>query len=175
MGSKDDQEAVCRHAKTGIPPRVTAGIEIYRLPRTALIWILSSLVLISLPHMLRMPIWLTGLCLFCIGISVLIFQGRISHPGSKIKTTVVFLMLVALVLQYGRDIFSTDAIVAVLIVGISLKLLEMKKRRDVMLVIYLCYFSVLAEFIYSQAIPVAIYMSFCIVIITSALMSFTQT
>jgi len=154
---------------------VTAGIEIYRLPRTALIWILSSLVVISLPHILRMPFWLTGLCLFCIGISVLIFQGRISYPGSKIKNAVVFLILVALVLQYGRDIFSTDAIVAVLIAGIALKLLEMKKRRDVMLVIYLCYFSVLAEFIYSQAIPVALYMSFCIVIITSALMSITQT
>lgn len=156
-------------------PQVKVGKEIYRLPRTALIWILSSLVVVSLPHIIRMPFWLTGLCLFCIGISVLIFQGRISHPGSKIKTAVVFMVLVAIILQYGRDIFSTDAIVAVLIVGIALKLLEMKKRRDVMLVIYLCYFSVLAEFIYSQAIPVAIYMSFCIVIITSALMSITQT
>ena len=156
-------------------PQVTVGKEIYRLPRTALIWILSSLVVVSLPHIIRMPIWLTGLCLFCIGISVLIFRGRISHPGSKIKTAVVFMVLVAIILHYGRDIFSTDAIVAVLIVGIALKLLEIKKRRDVMLVIYLCYFSVLAEFIYSQAIPVAIYMSFCIVIITSALMSITQT
>ncbi len=156
-------------------PQPTSGMEIFRLPRTALIWILSSLVVVGIPHILRMPFWLTGLCLFCIGISLLIFQGRISNPGSKVKTTVVFLVLVAIILQYGRDIFSTDAIVAVLMVGIALKLLEMKKRRDVLLVIYLCYFSVVAEFIYSQAIPVAIYMSFCIVIITSALMSITQT
>lgn len=155
--------------------KVRAGADIYRLPRTALMWILLSLTSVIVPHILRMPIWLTALCALCIGISILIFQGRISHPGSKIKTTIVFLVLVAIVGQYGRDLFSTDAIVGVLIVGVALKLLEMKKKRDVLMVIYLCYFTVLAEFIYSQAIPVAIYMSLCVVIITSALMSTTQT
>ena len=154
---------------------VHAGGDIFRMPRTALIWILLSLVLVTIPHILRMPIWLTALCIFCISISVLISQGKVSYPGSKIKTTIVFLVLVAIIVQYGRDIFSTDAIVGVLIVGIALKLLEMKKKRDVLLVIYLCYFSVLAEFIYSQSIPVALYMSVCVVVITSALMSITQT
>lgn len=155
--------------------RVTAGVEIYRLPRTALVWILLSLGSVILPHVLRMPFWLTVLCLLCIGTSILIFQGRISHPGSRIKTTVVFLVLVAIIAQYGRDIFSTDAIVGVLVVGIALKLLEMKKKRDVLMVIYLCYFTVLAEFIYSQSIPIAFYMAFCVLIITCALMSITQT
>lgn len=155
--------------------KIDSGVEIYRLPRTALIWILSSLVAVIIPHILRMPIWLTFLCLVCIGITTLIFQGRISYPGSKFKTLIVSLVLTAIIIQYGRDIFSTDAIVGVLIVGIALKLLEMKKKRDVLMVIYLCYFSVLAEFIYSQSIPVAIYMSFCVLVITSALMSITQT
>jgi len=59
---------------------------------------------------------------------VLIFKGRVSYPGSKIKTTIVFLVLLAIIVQYGREIFSTDAIVGVLIVGIALKLLEMKKN-----------------------------------------------
>jgi hypothetical protein len=118
--------------------RVRTGADIYRLPRTALMWILLALASVILPHVLRMPIWLTGLCAFCIGISVLIFQGRISHPGSRIKTVIVFLVLFAIIAQYGRDIFSTDAIVGVLIVGVALKLLEMKKKRDVLMVIYLC-------------------------------------
>ena len=155
--------------------KVRAGADIYRLPRTALVWILLSLTSVIVPHVLRMPFWLTALCGFCISISILIFQGRISYPGSRIKTAIVFLVLFAIIAQYGRDIFSTDAIVGVLIVGVALKLLEMKKKRDVLMVIYLCYFTVLAEFIYSQSIPVAFYMSLCVVIITSALMSTTQT
>jgi len=155
--------------------KVATGIEIYRMPRTALIWILASLTGVVLPHVIRMPVWLTFLCAACIGTSILIFQGRISHPGSKIKTLLVFMVLLAIVAQYGRDIFSTDAIVGVLVVGVALKLLEMKKKRDVLMVIYLCYFTVLAEFIYSQSIPVAFYMSLVVVVITSALMSITQT
>ncbi|MDG2176213.1 MAG: DUF3488 and transglutaminase-like domain-containing protein [Gammaproteobacteria bacterium] len=155
--------------------KVKSGVEIYRMPRTALIWILASLTSVIIPHMLRMPVWLTLLCGCCIGTSVLIFQGRISHPGSKIKTSIVFVVLFAIVTQYGRDIFSTDAIVGVLVVGIALKLLEMKKKQDVLMVIYLCYFTVLAEFIYSQSIPVAIYMALTVLVITSALMSITQT
>lgn len=155
--------------------KVSTGVEVYRLPRTALIWILASLTAVTLPHVGRMPVWLTVLCVCCVGISILIFQGRMSHPGSKIKTSIVFLVLFAIIAQYGRDIFSTDAIVGVLVVGISMKLLEMKKRRDVLMVIYLCYFTVLSEFIYSQSIVIALYMAFVILIITSALMSITQT
>jgi len=154
---------------------VSASTDIYKLPRTSLVWIIASLVSVILPHILRLPVWLTLFCLGCITTSVLIFQGRISYPGSKIKTVVVFLVITSIVFQYGRDIFSTDAIVGVLLVGVTLKLLEMKLKRDVLMVIYLCYFTVLAEFIYSQAIPVAVYMILCIVIITSALMSITQT
>jgi hypothetical protein len=43
---------------------VHAGVEVFRMPRTALIWILLSLVLVTIPHILRMPIWLTALCFF---------------------------------------------------------------------------------------------------------------
>jgi len=155
--------------------KVRTGVDIYQLPRTALVWILTSLSLITVPHVLRMPWWLTLLCAFCIGISILIFQGRVSHPGSRIKTVIVMLVLTAIIFEFGRDVFSTDAIVGVLIIGIALKLLEMKKKRDVLMVIYLCYFAVLAEFIYSQSIPIAFYMAFCVLVIISALMSTTQT
>jgi hypothetical protein len=48
---------------------VHSGGDIFRMPRTALIWILLSLVLVTIPHILRMPIWLTALCIFCISIS----------------------------------------------------------------------------------------------------------
>lgn len=149
--------------------------EVYQIPRTSLAWILGSLVAVILPHLARMPLWLTALCASCITTRIFIFQGRLSYPGSKIKVGIVLITLAAVIVQYGRDIFSTDATVGVLIIGIALKLLEMHQKRDVLMVIYLCYFTIVAEFIYSQSIPVAIYMGFCVLLITSALMSLTQT
>ena len=147
----------------------------FQVPRTSLAWILCSLVAVILPHVQRMPVWLVVVCALCVLGRVLIYQGRMSYPGPWIKTAVVLVILWIMLAQFGRNIFATESTVAILIVAISLKLLEMHRKRDVLLVIYLCYFTVIAEFIWSQSIPVATYMLFCVLLISSALMSLTQT
>lgn len=147
----------------------------YQIPRFAFLWLLASVVMVILPHVGRMPLWLTGMCALCVAGRVLIHQGRLSSPGRKFKLCVVMAMALLVFAQYGMDVLSTDATVAVLLAGITLKLLEIHKRRDLLLVIYLCYFTVVAEFIYSQSIPVTLYMVLCVVVITSALMALHQT
>jgi len=149
--------------------------EAFQIPRFAFIWLLLAVSSVILPHVLRLPLWLTLVCVLCLGARVLVWQGRLSQPGSLVKLLLVGLMAVLVPLQFGRNIFSTDATVGVLLVGITLKLLEMQQKRDVLLVLYLCYFTVIAEFIYSQSIPVALYMSVAVLLITAALMSLNQT
>ncbi len=162
-------------AKPKPKPAKALATDTYQIPRTTFVWLLVSLVSVLLPHLGRMPFWLTFMCVACIVGRVLIYQGRIGQPGNKVKMVLVTTMVVLVPVQFGRDIFSTDATVAVLLVGITLKLLEMQQKRDVLLVMYLCYFTVVAEFIYSQSIPIAIYMGFSVLLITSAQMSLHQT
>jgi protein-glutamine gamma-glutamyltransferase len=156
--------------------KVTAAQnDAYQIPRFAFAWLVAAVVSVILPHFTRMPFWLTGLCGLCMVGRILIFQGRMSLLGSSSKFFIVTLMMVLTIAQYRRDLFSTDATVGVLLVSITLKMLEMHQRRDVVLVIFLSYFAVVAEFIYSQSIPIAVYMALSVVIITSALMSLNQT
>ena len=152
-----------------------ATLESYQIPRGTFSWLLVSLVSILLPHVSRLPFWLLFMCTFAIIGRILIYQGRLGQPGNRTKAFLVSLMVILLPVEFGRDIFSTDATVGVLLVGITLKLLEMYQKRDVLLVMYLCYFTVIAEFIYSQAILMAIYMSLCVLLITASLMSLNQT
>ncbi len=147
----------------------------FRIPRNSLAWVMVSLTAVILPHVPRMSAWLIVLCMVCIGVRVLIYQGRISYPGPLLKISLVVLTVLAIAMEFGRNIFSTEAMVSVLVVGISLKLLEMRQKRDVLLVIYLCYFTVVAQFIYSQSIPIAIYMVVCLALITAALISLSQS
>lgn len=147
----------------------------YQIPRYAFLWLMASVVMVILPHTARMPWWLSGMCALCVVGRVLIHQGRLSSPGRKLKLCVVVAMLLLVMAQFGRAIFSTDATVAVLLAGITLKLLEIYKRRDVLIIIYLCYFTVIAEFIYSQSIPIMLYMALSVLVITAALMSLHQT
>lgn len=148
--------------------------ERYQLGRHSLVWILASVVMVVVPHLARMPVWLIILCFGCIACRILIHQGRIPYPGARLKGLLVVTVVMSVLLQFGRDVFSTEATVGILIVGIALKLLEMHSRRDVLLVIYLCYFAGVAEFIYSQTIPVACYMLLATAVITSALISLNQ-
>ncbi len=157
------------------PARRVASGDSYQIPRVTFAWLLVSLLSVLLPHVLRMPFWLLVMCAAAIISRVLIYQGRMGQPGNKTKLALVVVMVVLLPVQFGRDIFSTDAMVGVLLVGITLKLLEMYQKRDILLVIYLCYFTVIAEFLYSQAILISIYMSISVLLITGALMSLHQT
>ena len=149
--------------------------DYYRIPRFAFVWLLASVVSVILPHVARLPLWLTGMCALCITGRILVYQGRMSYPGKQIKAILVLTMAALMVFQFGRDVFSTDSMVGVLLVGITLKLLEMHRKRDVLMVLYLCYFTIIAEFIYSQSIPIAIYMTISILVISSAMISLNQT
>ncbi|HHX81677.1 MAG TPA: DUF3488 domain-containing protein, partial [Pseudomonadaceae bacterium] len=148
-----------------------APTEIYNIPRPSFLWLLAAVVGVILPHVLRLPFWLTAICALCVGLRVLIYQGRLSFPGKRIKVALVLLMLILVGAQFGSQLYSTDATVALLLTGIALKLLEMQHKRDVLLVIYLCYFTIIAEFIYTQTIPITLYMLMVVLLTTTALLS----
>src|SRR5688572_7339720 len=148
--------------------------ESFKITRYALSWLLVAVVAVILPHVSRMPVWLTAICALCLAGRYLIFQGRMSYPSKTLKMMIVCSMMLMVAMQYGRSVFSTDATVALLLAGITLKLLEMHQKRDVLVVIYLAYFTVVAEFIYSQTMLVALYMGLVVVLITSALMALNQ-
>lgn len=151
-----------------------AHTEVYNIPRPTFLWLLAAVVGVILPHVLRLPIWLTAICALCVGLRVLIYQGRLSFPGKRIKVAMVLLMLVLVGAQFGGQLYSTDAMVTLLLTGIALKLLEMQRKRDVRLVIYLCYFTIIAEFIYTQTIPITLYMLLVVLLTTTALLSLNQ-
>jgi transglutaminase-like putative cysteine protease len=52
---------------------------------------------------------------------------------------------------------------------LALKLLETRSRRDALLLIFLAYFLIITNFLYSQTIPTALYMLACVWIITAAM------
>jgi transglutaminase-like putative cysteine protease len=64
--------------------------------------------------------------------------------------------------------------VALLILMAALKLLEMKSQRDVILCIYLGFFLVMTNFLFSQSIPLGLYMVVCVWIFVATLVGFNR-
>jgi transglutaminase-like putative cysteine protease len=131
-------------------------------------WLLGAFILAAAPHALRVPGWLTLLVLLLVAWRVYLARMRLPLPSRLLMLVTVFAGAASVYLHYGT-LFGRDAGVALLIVMLTLKLLEVKSVRDGMLLIFLGYFLVITNFLYSQTIPAALYMLISVWLITSGM------
>ncbi|OGT70009.1 MAG: hypothetical protein A3H44_14950, partial [Gammaproteobacteria bacterium RIFCSPLOWO2_02_FULL_57_10] len=146
----------------------------YQIPRLALLWVLSSVLLVLLPHVIRLPLWTTLLALACMGWRLLIFSGRAGYPGKLIKVLLVLSVVPLTVVQARSVGVSVDTAVTLLFLGVVFKLLEMQYKRDIVIVIALCYVLIMVGFIYSQTIPASLYSLLTLMVITGALIALNR-
>ena len=109
------------------------------------------------PHLWRQPPWLALLCT-----GALLWRGRLAITGGALPgrwTLVALLALVAaLVWQGQRTLVGREAGVLLLVAMMSLKTLELRARRDAMVLFFLGFFLVLTHFLFSQSLATAVAM-----------------
>ena len=132
---------------------------------------LGALALVVAPHLLRLPVWISGLIIACVVWRILIFSGRVGFPNKYLKVLIVFLALPLTVVEYRGSGAGLDAAVCLLILGTVFKLLEMRHRRDMLIVVSLCYVLTMVGFIYTQTILAALHALLTFVVITGALVT----
>ncbi len=137
-------------------------------------WMLASLLLVVLPHAARLPWWIS---MFAFGLGAAHFL-LLRHPGWKVPRPLVFAATLAgaagVFLKYST-LLGRNAGVALLVVMLTLKLLELRRMRDVLLLIFLNYFLVITNFLFTQTPLIALYMMAATVVNTTALAIATQT
>ena len=139
-----------------------------------ILWLLCGLSMVSAPHVERLPWWLVGLVVTLAAWRVYLGYARLPLPGRWVLIMVVVGATAGVYFNY-RTIFGRDAGVALLIVMLALKLLETRVLRDAMLLIFLSYFLVITNFLYSQTIPTALYMLVCVWVITATMTGLQHT
>jgi transglutaminase-like putative cysteine protease len=138
------------------------------------VWLIASFVLVAAPHAERMAWWLTLLIALIVLWRLYLARTRLPLPGRTVLLLVVITATASLYLQYGTFL-GRDAGVALLVLMLGLKLLEVKTVRDGMLLVLLSYFLVITNFLYSQTIPTALYMVLCVWIITASMIGIHYT
>ena len=132
------------------------------------LWLTAALVMVAAPHAERLPWWLTLLVATLVAWRLYLARARLPLPHRGFLLLIVLASTAAVYLHYGT-IFGRDAGVALLVVMLTLKVLEMRTVRDGMLLIFLAYFLVITNFLYSQTIPTALYMLVCVWVITASM------
>jgi hypothetical protein len=104
---------------------------------------------------------------------------RLTLLGRRMPANLVLVPIAAAamagVLQTYHTVLGRDAGVAMLVLLVAFKMLEMHARRDLFVVVFLCFFLVLTNFFYSQSIATALLMLVSIVALLTTQLSFQLT
>ena len=143
----------------------------YQIPRATLIWILLSVVLIILPQSAHMPIWILLTGFLCVAWRALIFAGKLNYPGRLMRVLIVLCTVVLSMSQLRNLGVGLDSAVGLLTLGFVFKLIEMRRKRDIYVVISLCFIMAMVTFLYSQSVVTTLYIIFVIMVVTATMIS----
>lgn len=133
----------------------------------AIVVLLAALVLLLIPHLGRLPLWLSLLLLGLIGWRFLHDAGRLRLPGRVLRILVVITGIFG-ILNSFHSLIGREAGTALLLFLMVLKLMEMHNRRDITVVIFLGYFMVVLSFLFSQSILNAAYLLLVLLVLLFA-------
>ncbi|WP_300427181.1 DUF3488 domain-containing protein, partial [uncultured Thalassolituus sp.] len=121
------------------------------VPPRGLLLLALALTGALIPHISYLPAWLYALSLLVVGWRTLVWLGRVRFPGKIVRGTAVVLATIAIVESSGRQM-SLEAAGAFLVAAALLKVLEVSRRRDAVVLIYLVFFLQTAGFLFHQGI-----------------------
>ncbi|UTW07782.1 transglutaminase TgpA family protein [Pseudomonas benzenivorans] len=144
------------------------------IPRVSLSWLLVAQVLVIIPHLGHLPLWVTALWLACAAWRIQIFRMRAGYPNAWFKA--LLMLLVAIGVWFSRgSLVGLDAGVVLLIAAFILKLLEMRTRRDALVLIFLGFFAVVTAYLFEDGILAALFSLLPVTALLAALIGLQQS
>ncbi|AKH69950.1 Transglutaminase-like superfamily protein [Spongiibacter sp. IMCC21906] len=119
--------------------------------RYSVVWLLLAQAVAILPRLDILPLWSFPAWLAVAYWYWRIAQGRSAFPPSWQKFALAALVIALVYWQFER-LVNLEAMLAILVCALTLKLLELKSARDHWLLLLLCYFLVASGFLFSQQI-----------------------
>jgi protein-glutamine gamma-glutamyltransferase len=119
------------------------------------LFLMLGAFLAVLPNVFHLPIWVSTVFLILYSWRLgLVLSGR-WLPRDSVRWVAALACIVGVYVQY-KTLLGRDSGVALLILFLGLKLMEMKAKRDLYVVIFLSFFILVTSFFYSQSIWAAI-------------------
>lgn len=144
------------------------------IPRISLSWLLVAQVLVIIPHLGHLPPWIIGLWLGCAAWRMQIFRMRAGYPNAWVKAGLMLGAAVGVFLSRG-SLVGLDAGVVLLIAAFILKLLEMRTRRDALVLIFLGFFAVVSAYLFDDGILAALFSLLPVTALLAALIGLQQS
>ncbi|WP_395826544.1 DUF3488 and DUF4129 domain-containing transglutaminase family protein [Collimonas sp.] len=146
---------------------------LHNLPRdkSDTLLLLCACAMLQLPHFVHLSWWTSAICS-----GLLLWRAAITMRGQRLPP--MWLLLPLAMLCMGgiyldfHTLLGRDAGVAMLVLLLTFKLLEMRARRDLFVVLLLSFFLLLTTFFYSQSLSSLLWMIVTLLLILTTQLSF---
>ncbi|HLX22758.1 MAG TPA: DUF3488 and transglutaminase-like domain-containing protein [Usitatibacter sp.] len=136
-------------------------------------WLLAAMAFVVAPHLSHLPYWVDAFFVVIVAWRGWMAWKALRHPSRWLMALLTIGASLATLRQY-HTLSGREAGVALLILMMALKLLEMRAQYEVTLSIYLGFFLVITNFLFSQTIPLGLYMLVCVWIFIGTLVGFNR-
>ncbi len=143
------------------------------IPRVALLWLLVAQVLVIIPHLDHLPLWIIALWVVCAGWRVQIYRMRAQYPATWLKSGLTVGIVGGVFLSRG-SLIGLDAGVVLLIAAFILKLVEMRSRRDALVLILLGFFAVVTVYLFDDSMTRVLFTFLPVTALLAALIGLQQ-
>jgi len=141
-------------APTELPQRDVVGACVTRSQRIVLV---ALVALISLPHVLHLPLWVSANVGLLLAWQATGIARGWRAPPVMVRAIITLAVFVAVFVGFGR-VNGQGAGVSLLTLMLALKLSEVVRYRDVVVVLCLCCFVLVTQFLFSQSLGMAVYL-----------------
>lgn len=133
-------------------------------------WLLATALVASAPLVPQIPLWLSIAAGGAFALRAALTWRQWHLPPRWLMVLLVIAGTVGVFMQY-RTIMGRTPGIALLVVFLALKLLELRAARDAVATALLCYFLVLGQFLFTQTIPTALMACMTLVVTTATLLA----
>jgi hypothetical protein len=144
------------------------------LHRQGLLALLVAQIATIVLHWALLPFWLLSLALFVLIWRVQIYRNQWSFPNRYLR---IFLLVLAMagVIISNEQWYALEPMVMLLIVAYLLKLLEVDKKRDAIILLFVGFFVLACSFLFNQDIITTVLGLIALWLLTSALLIVSST
>ena len=124
--------------------------------RSTLVWVLVAQAVSIFPLLFTLPFWVALIWGTALLWRVLIFRGALGFPNSLVK---VFLgiLCVGLIVGSYAGVAGVEPMVSFLVCSFVLKLIEMRTQKDALIVLFIGFVAIAAQFLFAQSMLAALY------------------
>ena len=154
--------------------RSQAAAPVQAIARISLTWLLVAQALVIIPHIGHLPLWVLALWLFCAGWRIQIFRMRVGFPNAWAKACLMLAASCGVFLSRG-SLIGLDAGVVLLIAAFVLKLVELRSRRDALVLIFLGFFTVVTSYLFDDSLTAAAFSALPVSALLAAMIGLQQS